>query len=199
MQRTVYSGALSALFIASMATGLPAAAQQGALSGISLQLQDVATGQTVDVAGVSGAGGTFIVFWGNQCVWAQRYEERLADVMQRAERQRVAVLLVNANNAEAFPRESPAESRAVARRMGVPHYLMDPDGRLAAALGAQRIPHLFAFDPGGRLVYQGAIDDSPGDPALVQETYALDVLDALAAGTAPASSETQPFGCRIKP
>ncbi len=190
---------LYGLFIACLATPLPALAQQGSLAGISLQLQDVASGQATDVAGAGGAGGTFIVFWGNQCVWAQRYEERLDEVKQRAERQNVALLLVNANNAEAFPRESAAESRTVARRLGVAHYMMDPDGRLALALGAQRIPHLFAFDAAGRLVYSGAIDDSPGDPALVQETYALDVLDALASGAAPSPSETQPFGCRIKP
>ncbi len=159
---------------------------------------DAVGGGEAAVSSAFGASGTVLVFWGNQCVWSQRYEDRLKQAMRQATQGGLAVVLVNANDPEAFPRENAEESQAVARRLGVEHYFLDADGSLARAVGAQRIPHVFLFDGGKRLVYAGAIDDSPGDAALVQQNYLLDALNALRAGAAPDPAETQPFGCRIK-
>ena len=167
-------------------------------SSLGQPLVDAVGGGEAAVSSAFGASGTVLVFWGNQCVWSQRYEDRLKQAMRQATQGGLAVVLVNANDPEAFPRENAEESQAVARRLGVEHYFLDADGSLARAVGAQRIPHVFLFDGGKRLVYAGAIDDSPGDAALVQKNYLVDAMAALRAGTAPDPAETQPFGCRIK-
>jgi len=161
-------------------------------------LVDAVSGSQAEVSSAFGASGTVLVFWGNQCVWSQRYEARLKQAMRQAVQNGLAVVLVNANDPVAFPRENAEESQQMARQMGVEHYFLDTDGGLARALGAQRIPHVFIFDGGKQLVYAGAIDDSPGDVALVQKNYLSDALAALRAGSAPDPAETQPFGCRIK-
>jgi AhpC/TSA family len=161
-------------------------------------LVDAVSGTQADVSSTFGVSGTVLVFWGNQCVWSHRYEDRLKQAMRQAAQSGLPVVLVNANDPEAFPRENAEESRLVARRMGVEHYFLDADGSLARAVGAHRIPHVFLFDGEKRLVYAGAIDDSPGDAALTQKNYLLDALAALRAGVAPDPAETQPFGCRIK-
>lgn len=161
-------------------------------------LVEAVSGAEMEVSGTFGAKGTVLVFWGNQCVWSQRYEDRLKQAMRQARQDGLSVVFVNSNDPQAFPRENSSESQQVARRLGVEHYFLDADGSIARAVGAERIPHVFMFDGAKRLVYIGAIDDSPGDAGLVQKTYLLDALAALRAGVAPDPAETQPFGCRIK-
>ena len=75
--------------------------------------------------------------------------------------------------------------------------------QFARELGAFRTPHAFAFDANKTLVYTGAIDDSPGDPANVQKTYLERLAGALAQGGAIGDEadyppSTKAFGCRIK-
>ena len=50
--------------------------------------------------------------------------------------------------------------------------------------------------PDGKLVYAGAIDDSPsGSPKV---NYVAHALDALASGKRPNPASTQPYGCSVK-
>jgi hypothetical protein len=108
------------------------------------------------------------------------------------------VVFVSSNDESVFPRERISASRAgqVAKPSGV--YLRDDDAKLAVAFGAERTPDVFMFDRSRKLVYKGAIDDSPGDPKEVKTQYLADAVHALVQGRAPAVSETKPFGCQIK-
>jgi hypothetical protein len=195
---------LAALWLALfLLVRVPAAAQESLAIGAAVPevgpiLPDAVTGAAVDFRESISDDGTVVVFWGNQCVWSDRYEERLKQALRQARIAGIEVLLVNSNDPRAFPKEGIEDSRPIARRLGVDHYLADVDGSVARALGARRIPHAFVFDGSRRLVYSGAIDDSPGDASLVQNTYLLDALEALASGTAPDPAVTPPFGCRIK-
>lgn len=170
----------------------------GAASSVNRPLMDAVSGDRADVVSTFAPGGALVIFWGNQCVWSQRYEERLQQAIRQGRQDGLSILLVNANDPQAFPKEDQSESAQVGRRLGVDRYFLDPDGSLARAMGAQRIPHVFLFDRQQRLAYAGAIDDSPGDAALVQERYLINALQALRGGQAPDPAETQPFGCRIK-
>jgi len=40
--------------------------------------------------------------------------------------------------------------------------LIDADGKVGHLYGAKTTPHMFIIDPRGILIYQGAIDDTPG-------------------------------------
>jgi peroxiredoxin len=81
--------------------------------------------------------------------------------------------------------------------------LSDADGKVGRAYGAQRTPHLFVIDKDGKLVYRGAIDNSPdaekGSPqggTLIN--YVDAALASLAKGEAVATPFTQPYGCSVK-
>ncbi len=156
-------------------------------------------GQQITLAQLRGARGLVIVFWSNHCPWVDRYEARLKELAARYEAQGIAFVLVNANDPEAFPQESLEASRQQAQRKGYPMpYLKDEGASLARALGASRTPEVFVFDARNRLVYRGAIDDSPGEAANAQQVYLKAALEALLQGKAPETTETGAFGCLIR-
>ena len=159
----------------------------------------VATGGEQTLSSLTGDQGTVLIFWSNQCPWVSKYEDRLRDLASNFSNQRVSFVLVNSNDAAAFPQETLEVSRQAARQYGSDFtYVMDPSSRVARAFGALRTPHVFVFDGGDTLVYEGAIDDSPGDPSNVNARYLHDVLTSLVQGTGVRTSSTDAFGCTIK-
>lgn len=79
--------------------------------------------------------------------------------------------------------------------------VLDPDGKVGRAYGAQTTPHLYIVDPAGQLVYKGGIDSIPssskGDIAKADNYVKLAFAD-LAAGRKVAHASTKPYGCSIK-
>lgn len=159
---------------------------------------DVAQNRNVTLNEAMGAGGALIVFWSNQCPWTRRYEARIARLAEEAAALGMRVVLVNSNNAEVYPKESSSVSRAWARGHQALVYLADEGAAIARALGAERTPQAFLFDASRRLVYRGAIDDSPGDEAEVSTRYVWDAIVAMQAGRTPTVVDTKPFGCQIR-
>lgn len=80
--------------------------------------------------------------------------------------------------------------------------LLDADGTMGMTYGAKTTPHMFIINPGGVVVYAGAIDsNSSADPATINgaENYVVKVLDAAMSGKAAvAVSSTSPYGCSVK-
>jgi peroxiredoxin len=81
--------------------------------------------------------------------------------------------------------------------------LLDEDGQVGRAYGAERTPQLFVIDAEGRLVYRGAIDNSPdgegkspGGGALVNHVDAA--LADLRAGRRVKTADTKAYGCTVK-
>lgn len=98
---------------------------------------------------------------------------------------------------------SPAEADALTRqRDAAPTaVLLDPDGTIGRAYGAQTTPHLFVIDGSGTLVYMGGIDDQPTtDPADIAgaTNYVSAALADLAAGEPVRAPVTRPYGCSVK-
>jgi len=156
-------------------------------------------GRSLTLAQLQGSRGLVVVFWSNRCPWVDRYEARLKELAETYEGRGIRFVLVNANDAGAFPQESLEASAAQARRKGYTlPYVRDEGSTLAQALGASRTPEVFVFTAQGRLLYRGAIDDSPGDAANVQQAYLREALEALLQGRQPAITETSPFGCLIR-
>lgn len=166
------------------------------MPGAAIVLQDLG-GQSVRLGDVAGRAGTVVVFWSNQCPWVDKYEARLFDLAAGASGQGVSVVLVNANDPQAFPRETAAEARGRLSGKSV-RYVSDAGGQLARAFGAERTPHVYLFDADSRLVYVGTIDDSPGDPTNVQKFYLREAIEAVAAGRPVPVPSTKAFGCTIK-
>jgi len=154
-------------------------------------------GTSLQLPSAAGEAGTAILFWSNQCPWVERYEERVVALIDRFQQQGVRFLLVNANDASAFPQESMETMQERASRYPA-SYVRDDSAQLAQALGATRTPHAFVFDADATLVYTGTIDDSPSGTAGVTTTYLADALSAIVGGGEVPTPQTKAFGCTIK-
>ena len=184
--------------------GVPLAHGQSPLSPgatlptIDQPLQRV-DGGTVPVKGLTGAKGTVFLFWSNRCPWADKYESRVQSLVSTFADRGVQFVRVNAGEAATEKSEVPEASRARAKKRGyAAPYVLDSGARLARALGATRVPHTFVFDANNRLVYVGAIDDSPGDPGRVETPHLRNALEAMLEGRAPPEPKTRAFGCRLQ-
>jgi peroxiredoxin len=93
---------------------------------------------------------------------------------------------------------SPAAARRRLRdtHAKVTQFLFDTDTRLAASYGAKTTPSFFIIDRGGKLAYQGAMDDE--NAAASGPNYVRDALDALLGGRAVKVGETQQHGCAVE-
>lgn len=186
------------LFGASSALAQPEELPLGSsLPSVSGSLQRVGGG-SVSVAELTGASGTVFLFWSNRCPWVDKYEGRVEDLVASFSGQGIRFVLVNANDASAFPQESAEASQDVADAFDPAVYVKDAQAALAQALGASRTPHAFVFDAQNTLVYAGTIDDSPGDPGAVSKTYLRDALSAVVDGQDVGVADTKAFGCTIK-
>jgi peroxiredoxin len=79
--------------------------------------------------------------------------------------------------------------------------LLDPDGTVGRAYGAQTTPHMYVVDADGRLVYNGAIDDAPTTDEADVETATNYVVPAVAAAAERRLADpptTPPYGCSVK-
>ena len=79
--------------------------------------------------------------------------------------------------------------------------LVDAEGTVGKAYNATRTPEMCIIDKEGNLVYQGAIDDSPGfseDEVKGAKNYVAQNLDALLAGKEAPISSNKAYGCGIK-
>ncbi len=79
--------------------------------------------------------------------------------------------------------------------------LLDSDGKVGRAYGAQTTPHIFIVNPEGVMIYAGAIDDKPStNPADIAgaRNFVRAALEAALAGKAIESPSTKPYGCSVK-
>lgn len=77
----------------------------------------------------------------------------------------------------------------------------DSDGKVGHLYEAQTTPHMFIIDPTGKLIYQGAIDDTPSadvDDLKTAKNYVRAALDAAMNGKPVAMSTTKSYGCSVK-
>lgn len=79
--------------------------------------------------------------------------------------------------------------------------LMDPGGSLGHLYAAKTTPHMYIIDPGGVLIYNGAIDDhATSDPADIasSKNYVANALTEALSGKPVTDQATQPYGCSVK-
>jgi hypothetical protein len=177
----------------------PSAAQiaTGDLYPLPERVFPSADGAGRTLAGEAGSGGLLVVFWSNTCPWAQRYAARLADLAVRFESEDVGMVLVNSNAPARLEAESAAATSEKLADAGIAApALLDADGALARAFGARRAPHAFLFAPDGRLLYDGAIDDSPSSADRVRTSWLTDAM--WPPPGAPTPARTPSFGCRLR-
>ncbi len=181
---------------------LAGAASAQITNGAALPLADqalsVADGSSLTLASAAGEEGLVVLFWSNTCPWTERYADRVAELVRVYVPAGFGIVLVNSNDPGEDESASAEASRdhAASLPMSAP-YILDADGSLAAAFGAESTPHAFFFGPGRTLLYEGAIDDGPADVSRVRAPYLRQAMDQSVAGLPIEVKQTRPLGCKI--
>jgi peroxiredoxin len=75
--------------------------------------------------------------------------------------------------------------------------LMDPTGAVGKSYHATNTPQLFVIQ-GGKILYEGAIDDDSRGKSEKSTNYVRKALDEILAGKAVSTAKTEPYGCTVK-
>jgi peroxiredoxin len=140
-----------------------------------------------------------VVFWCNHCPYVQAWEGRMVEIGRKYGPKGVDIVLINSNDARAYPED---RFDSMARRAREHHYpfpyLQDESQQVAHAYGALVTPHPMLFDRNRQLVFQGRIDNDHQHPELANEHYLERALDQALAGSPVAPAELPVAGCTVK-
>jgi peroxiredoxin len=140
-----------------------------------------------------------VTFWCNHCPYVQAWESRMMDLATRYGPKGVGFVLINSNDARAYP-EDRFESmvqRAKDHHYPIP-YLHDESQQVAHAYGALVTPHPMVFDKERRLLFQGRIDNDHQHPERANERYLERALDQALKGAKVQPAEVPVAGCSVK-
>jgi hypothetical protein len=196
---------MKTLLASALAFALPGAALASAAVGQAapaFTVTDLA-GKPVNLADYRGK--TVVLEWHNfGCPFVQKhYRSGNMQALQKKYSSDVVWLAVNSTNRNAWDYTGPAKLTMQLKEFGAApaRYLMDEPGTLGAAYGARTTPHMYIIDAGGKVVYNGAIDDKrSADVADVKiaKNYVAAALDELKAGKTVSTPSTAPYGCTVK-
>jgi peroxiredoxin len=141
-----------------------------------------------------------VMFICNHCPFVRHLRGAITELARDYQQRGVAVVAINANDAQRYPQDGPAAMRREKEEAGYTFpYLFDEAQSVAKSYRAACTPDFYLFDADRSLVYRGQFDDSrPGNqvPATGRDLRAA--LDALLEGR-PAPAEQHPsIGCNIK-
>jgi peroxiredoxin len=138
-----------------------------------------------------------ICFTCNTCPYAVDYEDRLIALAKKfaAERNRCALVAINANKVkdDLLPA---MQERAKAKGFNF-SYLHDETQQVARSYGALRTPEFVVLNKDRKVVYLGAMDDSP-DGKKITKPYVEDAASAALAGRAAPVAEAPAVGCNVR-
>ncbi|MDG2358075.1 MAG: thioredoxin family protein [Planctomycetaceae bacterium] len=138
-----------------------------------------------------------LAFICNSCPYAVDYENRLIAFSKKhsGKDSRVSIVAVNVNKVEEdLPPKM--KEKADAKGFNFP-YLFDKDQKIANDYGAGFTPEFFVLNKNRKVVYMGAMDDSPNADK-VKRCYVEEAVTAALVGKQPEVKETVPIGCRIR-
>jgi peroxiredoxin len=156
-------------------------------------------GRTWSLAEFGGQRLLVVAFWCNHCPYVQAWEGRMVELGRRYQAKGVGFVLINSNDAAAYPNDGFDAMVARAREKQYPFpYLRDDSQDVAHAYGALVTPHPMLFDAERRLLFQGRIDDSHDHPERVRERFLERAIDLALAGKPVQPSSVPVSGCTVK-
>jgi peroxiredoxin len=199
MNKTIKILSLFAVFFSPLA--VPAAVSNMEKAP-DFTLQDV-EGNSVNLSDF--AGQVVVLEWINPgCPFVRKFYDQkdMARFQKKAAGMGVVWLSINSTNPDHRDYLTPEASLAWGSKYGhAGTWLMDPDGSVGKAYGAETTPHMYIINEEGVVVYQGAIDSiRDTKPASVPEAtnYVMEVLTAMDADETRPHHQTRPYGCSVK-
>jgi peroxiredoxin len=147
-----------------------------------------------------GERGTVVMFLCNHCPYVKSALARILRDARALLDHGVRCVAISANDADAYPEDSFAQMRRVAREHDFPFpYLYDASQAVARAYGAVCTPDFYGFNAAGLLQYRGRLDEGRRDPPVAGARRELYDAMKLIATTGKGPAEQLPsIGCSIK-
>ncbi len=192
------------------ALALAAALFSGAAFAAAPAGQPAPAFKVTDLAGKPASladykGRTIVLEWNNfGCPFVQKhYRSGNMQALQKKYGNDVVWLAVNSTTRASSDYSEPAEIDKTLKQFAAApvRYLMDEPGAMGLAYGAKVTPHMYVIDAGGKVVYNGAIDDKRStnvEDVKTSKNYVAAALDELKAGKPVSTPTTAPYGCSIK-
>jgi len=157
-------------------------------------------GKRVNLSDFQNAPALLVIFMCNHCPYVKHIRSELARLAREYQRKGVAVVGINANDAENYPEDSPEKMAEEIERAGYTFpYLFDETQEIAKAYRASCTPDFYVFDRSQKLAYRGQMDDSrPGNNIPVTGTDLRAALNAVLKGKPVNQDQTPSMGCNIK-
>lgn len=157
-------------------------------------------GRIVRLADFAGKPVLLVAFICNHCPYVKHVAAGFAKLAKEYQDKGVAVVAINANDAKAYPDDSPEKMREEVKLRGYTFpYLYDESQQVAKAYRAACTPDFYVFDKGRKLVYRGQLDSSRPDNGIpVTGADLRAALDAALAGQPAPEPQRPSIGCNIK-
>jgi len=178
----------------------PSTMQELGTPAPDFRLLEPASGEYRSLADFKDAPALLVVFMCNHCPYVIHIREALAEFAREYRPKGLAMVGINANDAQNYPDDSPEKMVEEVKKAGYTFpYLYDADQSVAKAYRAACTPDFFLYDADRKLVYRGQFDDArPRNDEPVTGKDLRAAVDALLAG-GPVPEEQKPsLGCNIK-
>lgn len=197
--RTLWVGLTAIVSLATLAFTFGDPLQIGsAMPKADLKMQDI-SGKNIAMKDVKKENGVLVMFSCNTCPYVIKNQERTIAISKFATANNVGVIILNSNEAYRSNDDSYEAMQAYAKEQGYQwNYVVDKNHEVADAFGANRTPECFLFDKDLKLVYHGAIDDSPADVGAVSRIHLQEAIKEMTGGKEIAVKESRSVGCTIK-
>ena len=163
-----------------------------------LKMQDI-SGKEIAMKDAKKDNGVLVMFSCNTCPYVVKNQERTLAISKFATENKVGVIILNSNEALRADDDSYAAMQTYAKEQGYQwNYVVDKNHEVADAFGANRTPECFLFDKNLKLVYHGAIDNSPADAATITRVHLQEAINEMVAGKEVTVKESKSVGCTIK-
>jgi len=163
-----------------------------------LKMQDI-SGKNVAMKDAKKDNGILVMFSCNTCPYVVKNQERTVAISKFATENKVGVIILNSNEALRGDDDSYAAMQTYAKDQGYQwNYVVDKNHEVADAFGANRTPECFLFDKNLKLVYHGAIDNSPQDETAITRVHLKEAINEMVAGKEVTVKESRSVGCTIK-
>ena len=158
-------------------------------------------GKEVSLKTYTDAGKIVVVEWFNSgCPFVVRHHEKYTTMKDTAAKYGDKVQWI-AINSGGPGKEGHGKDKAAIEKWKISWpVLIDEDGKVGKAYGAQTTPHMFVIDAKGVLQYAGAIDNDRQDQMEKSKkvNYVDQAISEILAGTPVSTKETKAYGCSVK-
>jgi len=163
-------------------------------------LPDVVSQKTINLDTFRDKRGLLVMFICRHCPFVKHVQEELARIGKDYQNQRLGIVAISSNDANAYPDDRPESLRDMASELGFTFpFCYDETQEVARAYSAVCTPDFFVFGENRELVYRGQLDGSrPGNGLAVTGRDLRNALDAVLTGRQVDANQKPSIGCNIK-